>query len=96
MGYISTVGLWSAYPVPFVSEIMLNPVKNQAPYFVSLKPVTSSNTLVAYYVTDGARELASLEAAERVRHTLQLLCTMFGPLEPTSLEEKLLETQLSG
>ena len=93
LGYISTVGLWSAYPVPF-AEIMLNPV-HQAPYFVSLKPVTS-NTLVAYYVTDGARELASLEAAERVRHTLQLLCTMFGPLEPTSLEEKLLETQLSG
>ena len=62
---------------------------------MSLKPVTSSNTLVAYYVTDGARQLARLEAADRVRHTLQLLCTMFG-LEPTFLEEKLLETQLKG
>eukprot|EP00435_Cladocopium_sp_Y103_P005131 s419_g1.t1 len=67
----------------------------EAPYFVSLKPVTSSNTLVAYYVTDGARQLVTLEAAERVRHTLQLLCTMFGPLESRSLEEKLLEAKCS-
>ncbi|OLP83484.1 Lysine-specific histone demethylase 1-like 3 [Symbiodinium microadriaticum] len=63
------------------SESRTLPAACEAPYWVSLRPVTGSNVLVAYFVTGAGRVMARLPEEEAVSRVLALLKSMFSPVE---------------
>ncbi|CAE7685536.1 KDM1B, partial [Symbiodinium pilosum] len=78
------------YRVPTV-EARATPAACEAPYWLSLRPVTGSNVLIAYYATETGRIVAKLSEEEAVKSALALLKSMFKPEEVDAA--KLLEVK---
>ncbi|CAE7831789.1 PAO4 [Symbiodinium sp. CCMP2592] len=68
------------YRIP-TSESRTLPAACESPYWVSLRPVTGSNVLVAYFVTGAGRVMARLPEEEAVSRVLALLKSMFPAAE---------------
>mmetsp|Transcript_5183 Transcript_5183/g.12401 ORF Transcript_5183/g.12401 Transcript_5183/m.12401 type:complete len:500 (-) Transcript_5183:403-1902(-) len=63
--------------IPMTKERM-NPEHMEAPFIVSLRPVTGCNALVAYYVADVAVAAEAMSDEDLVDHTKSLLASMFS------------------